>query len=313
MNTDKYCFSNELIETLKKNKQYVHEENREVCSFFENHLLNSAKFILTIDSEIRVFGEDIPEIEQKHLDMLRLPYKAITIESYIQCEDSGQPLKLITMAFELSPEDKDSVFYCGDYVIGEGGIMVWPALFIPGQGWDLSVSGDYIRYGQEIIIEKIKDIVPDCLDRFKDKNINTYKTKPVFLPSAAGMLSLTSSKKVRDEHYTRTHRSNKAIFTLCSLLNCKNIGTELWTPEESLNRKRIKKGRLPFFEYKMLYVKPDKNDTNTTGVKNTDRLSPRQHLRRGHIRVLRSGDCVWVSACVVGDKNKGFVKKDYIV
>jgi hypothetical protein len=39
--------------------------------------------------------------------------------------------------------------------------------------------------------------------------------------------------------------------------------------------------------------------------------SPRQHLRRGHIRNLQSGKKVWVNATVVGSRDNGVINKAY--
>jgi len=104
-----------------------------------------------------------------------------------------------------------------------------------------------------------------------------------------------------------------AVLELCEALTCKNIG--IATHQEapvSLNKKRIKKGKLPFYETKMLVV--ETSSTSAAGEKrtNSSHSSPRQHLRRGHIRRLPIGN-IWVNSCVVGDSSKGIINKSYTV
>ena len=83
-------------------------------------------------------------------------------------------------------------------------------------------------------------------------------------------------------------------------------------PPEKLNKSRIKKGKTPFFSYKVLTINSQKGNAPSNSNSKGSHSSPRIHLRRGHIRKLES-KTVWVNACVVGDKKKGAVNKDYQV
>ncbi len=78
-----------------------------------------------------------------------------------------------------------------------------------------------------------------------------------------------------------------------------------------VNQKRRKKGKPPLLSYKVLELKTDK--VVAVGEPHGTHASPRVHLRRGHYRNLKNGIKAWVKACVVGDKTKGLVKKDYMV
>ena len=82
-----------------------------------------------------------------------------------------------------------------------------------------------------------------------------------------------------------------------------------------LNKKRAKKQRIPFYEYKVLDIvadvlapqpaaKPHQGGTHA---------SPRMHKRRGHIRHLRSGRTTWVRNMIVGKPAAGTVEKEYSV
>jgi len=79
-----------------------------------------------------------------------------------------------------------------------------------------------------------------------------------------------------------------------------------------VNARRVGKGKLPLFETKVLMVDMDAPSPRGESQGGHHR-SPRQHLRRGHIRRYASGKQVWVQAHVVGDAKKGTVSKTYVM
>lgn len=98
------------------------------------------------------------------------------------------------------------------------------------------------------------------------------------------------------------------------VLNCSNVVTVDNHPPEALNRKRLKNGKHPIYTYKTLHIVKPQNATNKSVALCAPcaRLGPRLHLRRGHIRRL-IGKQVWVSSCMVGEKSRGVVHKNYSV
>ncbi|MNC48955.1 hypothetical protein D3C75_981010 [compost metagenome] len=93
-------------------------------------------------------------------------------------------------------------------------------------------------------------------------------------------------------------------------LSCSNsTAADATPPNPALNAKRRKAGKTPFFTYKVLTITTNGSASSKEGQCGTHG-SPRVHLRRGHIRRLPE-KTVWVNACVVGDKSKGLVQKDY--
>lgn len=98
------------------------------------------------------------------------------------------------------------------------------------------------------------------------------------------------------------------IAELMAALSCKNVFTTDVMAPKSINKARSKKGKQPFYSYKILTI--DTVTGRTCGVQTGTHASPRVHLRRGHIRRLPKGN-IWVNAAVVGDKSKGIVNKDY--
>ena len=85
--------------------------------------------------------------------------------------------------------------------------------------------------------------------------------------------------------------------------------TEILNPGSELkNERRAKAGKAPLFETKFMVLKATEPKNNAKSGKKSDRNSPRQHLRRGHIR--RTGSVkIWVNSCLVG--KRGFITKQY--
>ena len=103
----------------------------------------------------------------------------------------------------------------------------------------------------------------------------------------------------------------KAFFEFLEALSCRNVEqTIIQKCDKALNARRINKGKLPLYEERILTIKV--NAKQGTGTRTGTHESPRQHLRRGHIRRLESGN-IWVNACVVGSSEKGVIKKSYNV
>lgn len=106
------------------------------------------------------------------------------------------------------------------------------------------------------------------------------------------------------------------VLGLTVSLSCSNIEVIDTPAPEKLNRKRVKNGKLPFFGYKRIEIRPASADRGgrVRGQSMDGRQSPRLHHRRGHIRNLRGGaKRVWVSPAMVGSGTKGFVKSSYRV
>ena len=101
------------------------------------------------------------------------------------------------------------------------------------------------------------------------------------------------------------------LFELLEALTCRNVEqTIIQKCDKALNARRINKGKLPLYEERILTIKV--NAKQGTGTRTGTHQSPRQHLRRGHIRRLETGN-IWVNACVVGSSDKGVIKKSYNV
>ena len=107
-----------------------------------------------------------------------------------------------------------------------------------------------------------------------------------------------------------------AYIILCFIaaLQCSNVIEQNVPAPAKLNKSRIKKGNPPLFDYKVLTVdtKAAKATSKAQASNNEPSHTKREHLRRGHIRRYES-KTIWVNPCVIGDKNKGSLKKSYQV
>ena len=92
-------------------------------------------------------------------------------------------------------------------------------------------------------------------------------------------------------------------------LNCENVTTSPGPNRRpDLNKRRIAKGKAPFFSYHILECTDDGSAARGPHQGGTH-ASPRSHLRRGHIRRLSDTRSTWVRASMVGSKSSGIVKK----
>ena len=101
-----------------------------------------------------------------------------------------------------------------------------------------------------------------------------------------------------------------ALMCFLNALQCSNVKIER---SETKKSKKVK-AALPFDTYHILTIDTGRNGSGQSSGCGGDHRSPREHLRRGHIRRLESGRKVWVNATVVAaNKGAGVVKKDYRV
>lgn len=96
-----------------------------------------------------------------------------------------------------------------------------------------------------------------------------------------------------------------------AVLGEKAVGVARCTGDAAVNAKRKKKGKRPFFDWTTIEVKPSAPSVPQGGT----HASPKPHMRRGHIRRLKSGKIVTVKNMLI-NKHKmpeeGFVFHDYV-
>jgi hypothetical protein len=130
-------------------------------------------------------------------------------------------------------------------------------------------------------------------------------------------LDRSDPKRVKVNFYSEGEDSFEVAFgtvktVLCFLnaLACSNVRVHASMPKKT--GKKIK-AALPFDTYHVLTVELPGRSSARAGLDGPHR-SPREHLRRGHIRRLADGRRVWVNATVVAaGQEAGTVTKDYVL
>lgn len=111
----------------------------------------------------------------------------------------------------------------------------------------------------------------------------------------------------------------KCAINALACLNAKNVRAIDVPPEEKLNRKRIRNGKPPFFEYKVLDIFLGENVRKTVSgggqrskaaLLEILRTGTRLHAVRGHFKKRKTG-LFWWSHFVRGVPKNGMVAKDY--
>ena len=103
-----------------------------------------------------------------------------------------------------------------------------------------------------------------------------------------------------------------AIMGLVEVLSCANVHTETLPAPKFLNTKRLSRGKVPFYEFKVLTLDLEEARKSHSSDPQGTHSSPRIHLRRGHIRRLPDRS-IFVRAAIVGDKSRGAVMKEYAI
>lgn len=297
-------------------RNYAAQASRSLRSFYES--TNTKNRTQEFINDIKIFKQAAYEIERSiHFCMpdggkilndnlkgisgskIKLPYESVTIEccipnsKYIKDNTAYSTKKRIILAQELTVRGKDyeeyGTFFSSIYFDeGELNWILFPVSFFIPQ--DVGLVEQSCKYGN-----------------LQGEAIITMRTlyDHMFKPDKEN-----------------THICKKAINVIChdvlwsleliEALSCSNVSHEpIETIDPRKNAKRIKAGKLPIYETRILTIKAGKVSSSGKNYGGTH-SSPRQHLRRGHIRRLEDKK-IWVNACVVGKPENGVIDKNYHV
>lgn len=247
-------------------------------------------------------------------EKVRLPFSSITVEYYSPKGKDEDPNSMwaskhlifateinIKEAKEAEPEEDFSEFDDDDIWI-----FVFSACYIPHLGfWTTDVLGWAMPSSWD------ENINND--DKSTGVRINGFPI--VLMPKELEYGIETHGKSSVMEHALKDISSEvSSLLELCEALSCSNVKHEvIQTFHPNINQRRIRDGKTPFYETRTLWIDVPGGSKDSGDPKGGTHRSPRQHLRRGHIRVLQSGKKVWVNAAVVGAKENGIIKKDYAI
>lgn len=228
--------------------------------------------------------QGIEDSLKKYCSTLRLPYKTILLEYAI----GNDPLRFTDYDHKVQTINHDAVICMASEidVDGDSHIVINPFYRSKAYGPRLWLP---LNFGASI-------------------NQNDYSIK-FFAQSEEG-------KQLGRDNFSLVYSDIIGELTAFSqfitALSCSNSSiADDRPPSRELNAKRKRKGKTPFFTYKVLTISTGASSGKGESMGGSH-SSPRVHLRRGHIRRL-TDRTVWVNSCVVGDKSKGMVVKDYQV
>lgn len=311
-----------LIPKIRADMPGIRDAHRKVVAY----LRNSVKFLLPNCAELI----DMGELRQAHVDMARLPFDVVALEApWVLPDGEGgdkshalrSPKRIalcMTMHKDVALAFPDTARFVDEPA---GGVVVIPIYWLEHErAWKLPMGGVFVPHDNEV-----RDYSPGEVNTptrlvnqpFIDgglapKKLRQFRVAPwILLPEmfeasaaqhghaavAAGIVG-----DARDE-------VSMLLQTGC-VLNCSNVRMPEVPPVAALNKKRVAKGKVPFFSYRVLQV----DDPRGTGAgAGGQHASPRAHLRRGHIRRL-SDRTVWVRAAIVNaGTHAGVVDKTYAV
>jgi hypothetical protein len=88
--------------------------------------------------------------------------------------------------------------------------------------------------------------------------------------------------------------------------------TAMYTPiPNPANDKRIRKGKKPLFEWKVIDVTAQHVAADNSAPTGRTHASPRRHVRRGHQRKLSNGTTIWIKQMMVGKIEFGYIHHSY--
>jgi hypothetical protein len=232
----------------------------------------SEKFILPVGGFL-IDDKDFRALDE--LQRLRLPFKAIALE-YESPRDSD-PMRSSSKRIIFAVEMEEGLLFRSVIWADAAGVYLPQPLF-------LLQHGDYLR----------RDLAPEGIPSVVMKDMHTRR----------------DPGPVPDEERKDSGDEARVLLGFCNALSCSNVRFD----RQELSKVRMamrKKSALPFDTYHVLTIEPAGSAAGSTGLGGSHR-SPREHLRRGHIRRLSDGRRLWVNATVVAaGRGAGVVTKDY--
>lgn len=101
------------------------------------------------------------------------------------------------------------------------------------------------------------------------------------------------------------------LMSMLGRLNADGITQEHISSPSKLNRRRASKGLPGVVAYTKVKIKPSRPVLGRSGPLSDDRLSPRYHFRRGHVRHFQNGERTWVRPCFIGSPEDGEIRHTY--
>ena len=277
-----------------------------------NSLAKAEKFLLPVNG--RLLDDDAMPSEEI-IKNLKLPFEAIAVEFP---NDHTGPVQEIDQQVASSKR----IVYCLEDQNLDGYWVTTIDYLDNTRHWQLCPVMNLIPYhlvlepmAIDVLDKHAQRYVPDSrrngtVDTFK---IRTQTTMPWVVERTCRMTGIDVSDFLNSS-IAEVSSDWRAVVDLTNVLHCQNTTTEKVDPPAKLNAKRIKLGKIPYDSYHVLKIKTDRSSGPRANAGGTHG-SPRQHIRRGHIRTYHRGmpnqHTIFIKQMLVGDPSKGKVRKDY--
>jgi hypothetical protein len=282
-------------EGLRKQFEFFYQiqpEYAEGINTFFAEAKDAVKFVLPENG--RIFETKFKALPS----YLKLPYEKIVIEYFVSAE--GGMSEELYGKNSITPAPKRIVFaqQLDEFIF----VMAAVAYKKSGDDqWQLMPYTGRVYSDIEGGKQKWAGLPPEGLDNEMIEGVC------VSYSPLGGIAQKMFGKEWENHAYTDMADEVSAILSLVEALACKNVGVEK-LPTRKMNKSALKRGALPFDDYHVLTVTSDSGSSGHE-LKGGAR-SPREHLRRGHIRRLNSGN-IWVNSTVVNAGSRGKIKKIY--
>ena len=170
-----------------------------------------------------------------------------------------------------------------------------------------SFAGESVTILLMRIEREVGDAVMYVAQRYKEE---WTSLPPIIIKRVGFQFTYQPVGEPEETNILTVRTYHTAALKIFYIMGCSNITTQNHPAPAALNKKRIKTGKPPLYEYKTLVLTLDAK-SKPGESKGGTHSSPRVHLRRGHIRKLDDARRVWVQACVVVGSGSGMVAKDY--
>jgi len=285
-----------------KSADYYRKETPEYASKVLE-ILNEAKVApkFVMPDNGKIFDDQLRGLP----DYFRLPYPSIVIEYVCRLEGGLVEDKFGSDATHAAPE---RIIYAQQ--TGENSILVASVICIHARGRKFWTVQPFIA-----------EIIPSAFLSDADKArlyVDPFCSGSKRINQAVNIMHDLGGRAFKDfgqkweEHafYDMNDECN-AVLELIEALSCSNVSHEA-LPVRKPNKSAFKRGALPFDEYRILTVRSSvAGKDGIPTVLPFDRRTPREHLRRGHIRTLKDGRRIWVNSTVVNAHVGSRITKDY--
>jgi hypothetical protein len=259
-------------------------------------------------------------------EKIRLPFKKMTVEYYVpqrsdeeyKGEGTHKSSKRLIVARELTQKEIEYEFEGFRYSLKD-----------PDDVYIVLTAASYIDQENMWTPEVFGWIMPSNWDDFEDTRALDVRSpndkayvglNGIPINMCKNLLARTMKNEIdKTQGYKEAIRDIGAeilaVLELCEALSCSNIKHEVMEHYDAkMNQRRINDGKVPLYETRTLWLDAPSTIVygGNEGLGGTHR-SPRQHLRRGHIRRLQTGKKVWVNSAVVGARNGGVICSTYAI